>query len=380
MKRFLQHNILILVLSGMMCSGFSALFSQEYPDASIPSLVGDDTLHREGLSFSLNTQGFIYDAEFFNPVEPGYTLLGFQGQPEILYRPVSSLTLGGGVYFLKYAGMDHFAIVRPVFYLDYAFSPRFSIRMGTLQGGLAHKLPEPLYKYDLSFSDYNEEGIQFKVNTPNLKGDYWLDWRTFIQPGDARQEELAFGTASTVRLWKKESIQIIAPIYSMIYHRGGQIDVSNLPVRTFGNLAAGLKAIYGSAENTNFKASAELMLYHYFDDPGFPIFGETSGWALFPRGTLSWKNWFFSAGYWQADHFYSLTGEPQFQTLSEIYQIRLNNGKKLMKLQAGLHQNLPAGLQLHIFTSGYWDIPENRFDYAVGLQMIFNRTFGLLEF
>lgn len=373
----------ILKIFSLACLAYfnvhSPLQAQDEGGGFLPVLVMRDTSVKQSLGLGIHNQEFVYDAEFFSPLEPGYTLLGFQLQPELVFRASPKLMIAGGVYLLKYSGMNGFVTARPTFTFSYRFSPSVTLFMGTLHGSLEHRLPEPMYKYDLSFSDYIEEGIQAVVRTPFLKGDYWIDWRSFIQPGDPHQEELVFGTSSLFRPFGGgHSWDISVPLYSLVFHRGGQIDNSSLPVRTFGNLAGGVRLDRKNPDALVGNYGVELQVFHYFDVSGNPLFGFTSGTAVYPRIYAAVKNWSFTSGFWWADNFFSLTGEPQFASVTEVYAGN-DADRNLIRLGLSWHKILEGGMKMIFFTNGYWDAKDASFDYAVGLQMIFNHTFGLLD-
>ncbi|NOY37477.1 MAG: hypothetical protein GXO83_07865 [Chlorobi bacterium] len=346
----------------------------------LPFLVIPDTAHHKALSLQVSNREFVYDAEFFNPLEPGYTLLGFQLQPVIHYRVSSNFDLTTGIYLLKYSGMDRFVQWRPVLAATYRFNPSFSLTMGTLDGSLHHRLPEPLYKFDLSLSDNIEEGIQAILNTTRIRGDYWLDWRSFIQPGDPHQEELAFGTSTLFSPFPDlSSWTITIPVYSLIFHRGGQIDQSPLPVHTFGNIAGGVIAERNTESSFIHRYGLSFLVFRYFDASGNLLFPFSSGTAVYPKLEVKAGHWSFSGGYWWANHFFSLTGEPQFASVSENAPGRYLPDRQLIKMRLGYYRSLAGGPEFFFFSDGYWDLGRKAFDYSVGLQMIFNHTFDLLD-
>jgi len=347
-------------------------------ESILPVLNRADSLQAENaktLFLRLSNNNFLFDAEYFSPLEDGYTWIGLQFQPEIFYQVSQHFLIHGGVYLLKYSGRKEISDVRPVFSVTYQFNPAVSLIMGTLYGSLNHHLPEPLYQYDRSIFDYPEEGVQTLVHTSWMEGDYWLQWRNFILPGDPHQEELVFGTSSLFKISSEDmDWRFSIPVYTLINHRGGQIDASPRPVHTFGNLATGVKVDKDLSGSLFHDLVLRMVVYDYFDQSGtalFPLF--SSGFALQPEAEVSGKTLSLRGGYWYGHDFYSLLGEPLFATASGKtgFNAAYHN-RRLLTLKVQFQKNFEKGLNFFFYGNGFYDLGLGRFDYNVGLQMLFN--------
>ncbi len=376
MKKIISGWFVFMFLSVCFAAGQQRL---------LPVLHRPDSMqaeHAKTLFLRISNNNFLFDAEYFSPLEDGYTWIGLQLQPELVYQVSSKFMLHGGVYLLKYSGREKTSEVRPVFSAVYSFSPAFSLVMGTLYGSLNHWLPQPLYQYDRSMYDYPEEGLQALVHTSWLEGDYWLQWRNFILPGDPHQEELVFGTSSLFKISSEETDwRFSIPVYTLINHRGGQIDASPQPVHTFGNLAAGVKVDKSLSGNFFQVLDLRIMAYNYFDQSGTPLFPLfSSGYALQPEAEMTGKNLSLRAGYWYGHDFYSLLGEPLFATASgKTGSGAAYHNRHLLTLKVQYQKNFEKGLNFFFYGNGFYDLGLGRFDYNVGLQLLFNMDFRLIK-
>jgi len=363
--------VIVLVISG-------AVRAQQ---AFLPVLYTPDTLPAGGakaLFLRISNNNFLFDAEYFSPLEEGYTWIGLQLQPELVYQVSERFLIKGGVYLLKYSGREETSDVRPVFTAVYRFSPVVSLVMGSIYGSLNHHLPEPLYQYDRSMYDFPEEGVQALVHTPWLEGDYWLQWRNFILPGDPFQEQLVFGTSSRFRVFRRlEGWRFTIPVYTMIHHKGGQIDSSPDPVHTFGNLAGGVAAEKEVGDGFFRSLTGEFLVYNYFDNSGQPLFDFSSGWGIQPVAGVEAKDMMLQLGYWYGHHFYAFLGEPLYASVSERTDTAGYPDRSLLTVKVKYGKIFEKGVGLTVYGNGYYDIKLQRFDYNVGLQLLFNADFRL---
>ena len=348
----------------------------------LPVLYRPDTLpagNAKTLFLRISNNNFLFDAEYFSPLEVGYTWIGLQLQPELVYQVSDHFLIKGGVYLLKYSGREETSDVRPVFTAVYKFSDVISLVMGSVYGSLNHRLPEPLYKYDRSMYDFPEEGVQALVHTSWLEGDYWLQWRNFILPGDPDQERLVFGTSSRFRILREwEGWRLTIPLYTLIYHQGGQIDSSPAPVHTFGNLAGGVAAEKMLGGKFFRSVSGELLVYDYFDNSGQPLFDFTAGWGLQPVAGVSAKDLLLQVGYWYGHNFYAYLGEQLYASVSERTDAAGYTNRNLLTFKVKYGKTFEKGVGLTVYGNGYYDIGLARFDYNMGLQLLFNADFRLL--
>ena len=371
-SKYLLVLLIVLVMSG-------AVRAQQ---AFMPVLYQPDTLpagSEKTLFLRITNNNFLFDAEYFSPLESGFTWIGLQFQPELVYQVSEHFLLKGGVYLLKYSGREETSDVRPVFTAVYKFSEAVSLVMGSFYGSLNHRLPEPLYQYDRSMYDFPEEGVQVLVHTSWLEGDYWLQWRNFILPGDPFQEQLVFGTSSRFRVFRRmEGWRFTIPVYTMIHHKGGQIDSSPEPVHTFGNLAGGVAAEKMLGSGFFRSVTGELLVYNYFDNSGQPLFNFTSGWGIRPVAGVTAKNMVFRLGYWYGHNFFAFLGEPLYASVSEKTDAAGYPDRSLLTFKVKYGKTFEKGVGLTLYGNGYYDLKMQRFDYNVGLQLLFNADFRLL--
>ena len=370
-------------ISGWFVVMFLSVYSAAAQQTLLPVLNHADSLpatHEKGLFLKISNNNFLFDAEYFSPLEVGYTWIGLQLQPELSYQVSQHFLIHGGVYLLKYSGREETSDVRPVFSVTYKFNPAVSLVMGTLYGSLHHRLPLPLYQYDRSMYDYPEEGVQTLVHTSWLEGDYWLQWRNFILPGDPHQEELVFGTSSRFRISPEDKEwRFTLPVYTLINHRGGQINNTATSVHTFGNLAAGVEVNKGLSGKFFQDLMLQMVVYNYFDQSHTTLFYFSSGFALQPEVEVSGKSLSLRGGYWYGHNFYSRLGEPLFASVSDETNATGYPNRNLLTLKVQFQKNFEKGLNIFLYGNGFYDLGLGRFDYNVGLQLLFNMDFRLIK-
>ncbi len=380
MQSFYQKDMKKLITGWLMLLTLP-LFTVTAQEDLLPVLVRPDSLpatHDKALFLNIYNNNFLFDAEYFSPLEDGFTWIGLQFQPELSFQLDSHFLIHGGVYMLKYSGKAKSSDIRPVFSITYKFNRTVSLVMGTLYGSLNHRLPLPLYQYDRTMYNYPEEGVQALVHTPWLEGDYWLQWRHFILPGDPYQEELVFGTSSLFRLTPGErDWRFSIPVYTLVNHRGGQIDTSPEPVHTFGNMAAGVRVNRQLSGRLFQDLVMQVTGYDYFDLSGTPLFDFSSGWAVQPQVEISGKSLSLQAGYWYGHNFYSLLGEPLFASVSEKSYPDVYPGRSLLTMKVQYQRNLTRGVNIFVYGNGFFDTGLGEFDYNLGLQLLFNMDFWL---
>ena len=323
------------------------------------------------ISLNADLTGFFKNNEYFSPVAVGQTLPGTALNLALGYQVADKFKAGLGVYAVKYSGRNPLENLQPFVRLQYAITPRFSMVMGNLFGGVNHRLIEPLYQWERHFTDNPESGLQFVLHADRWFADVWIDWQHFIQRGDPAPESLAFGTSLARELTGRDSrFSLTVPLQLLIYHQGGQIDTSDEPMIVLGNMATGLC----SRLNTNHKrirsVGFDLFLAGYWDRYS----NETlrpfdKGWGIYPVLNMDMTPFKLMAGYWYADKFYAFEGESLFGSFDPFRPQKQLPTRNLLTFKFIFDQQLLNDVSICAQLETYTDLDRGETDYSFGVHL-----------
>ena len=200
----------------------------------------EDSMENKQFSVHVEHLNFLKNNEYFTKIADGKTLFGYQLIPKIYYQAHPKLRLEAGGFFWKDYGNKGFHQIEPIFTARF-MAGNNQVLMGTLDGGLQHNMIEPLFDFENQLVRRLENGFQWKHQSKALKVDAWVDWRNMIYPNSSNQEEIVGGINLEPTLYQGKRTQLSLSFQGNVYHKGGQIDTSNLPLTTWFNGAAGLK-------------------------------------------------------------------------------------------------------------------------------------------
>lgn len=360
-----------------------SLYAQWIPD----KLLSSPKLPEGGInewSASLDMTGFFKNNEYFNPLEPGRTLPGINFIPKVSYQTQNRFRAELGMYNIYYSGEQHndeeISVFDGVFIrLQYAIKPEFNLVFGNIYGGLNHRLIEPLYKWERSFTDKPESGLQLIYDNDRYFVDVWTDWQRYIEYGDSLPEILTVGVSASMQLSDNKNTSLwkfSVPFQLLVHHRGGQIDVSRVPTVVIGNVVSGF-CMERSFES-GFVNSLALKAYFagYYDKlPDKEARPYDKGWGVYPVMEAKASDFAFMMGYWYAKEFYAFQGEPLFSSFNPRYpdvnvpERRLLTTKLIYSKQ--LQKNLALGAQIETYT----DFVLKSTNYSAGIYLRFNGNF-----
>jgi len=338
---------------------FSRGFSQSQTDSTF-------TGARERLSFDFHTCFFLKNNEYFGSFTKGFTGIGYFLQPKLRYDFGKGIYAHAGIHLLHYSGRDGYNQYIPLFRLSVPLSENIKLNAGHLEGTLAHGLSEPLFRYDIWYRDNIEYGIQFLAKYKKWKADLWLDWEIFIEPGDDFKEQFIVGLTSDLSLYSSDLFLISWPAELMIRHRGGQIDISSERVMNFLNASSGLKVNYQFQPKTKLTVEGRYYL-HSSSGTMFPF---KSGSAYYITSILGYKNIEAFLGYWKASGWMAFKGENLFQSVSDFNPTNVEKTRELLNAKLFYNKNLLPEIELKVGAETYYDLINNRMDYAMKLILI----------
>lgn len=331
------------------------------------------------LFFHVEDKNFFKNNEYFNPLNEGYTLLGFVLQPSFVYNPGKTTRFEAGGSFLKYSGRNNFSDIQPILRFQYQPSSAFQMVMGTLYGGTSHGLIEPLYRWEQEFMNPVENGLQFLFKTSQIKADIWLQWEQFIFRGDPFQEELTVGTSAAWKLLPvNQSFNITIPFQSIINHHGGQDISVDKPIQTLANVASGAKASW-TMDGKLKEVDLECWVMSYNDLSPQKLQAYKSGYGVYPKAGIQVGSFMLQTGYFHGEKFIAIKGEPLFHSALTPNTGYLYPKRNLLTVKFIFSKQIEKGISIAAYSETYTDLWNGNLDYNYGVHIIFSGDFFIAK-
>jgi hypothetical protein len=330
------------------------------------------------LMIGFDNQNFLYNNEYFNNLNYGFTYIGFSFKPYLSYQAAPNLKLQAGWYFLKFSGRDEFSRSVPWFRCQYKFSKNIDLILGNIHGTVEHKLIEPLYSFARHFTNNPEQGIQFIGNFKHFEGDLWLNWEKFILQGDPFQEEFTLASTTKIKFYKPENkLQFSIPIQGMATHKGGQGNNNPDKLQTYFNTASGLELNYFPNTNQKKHFGTSNYFVSYYDASSTHIQYYSQGWGAFSNLNASFGKFDFMLTYWYSKHFIAPRGEVLLQSVSRKYGYWWEPEKQLCTAKIQFKQPVYRGINIAVRGETYYDLLRYNLDFSYSLFLVINGEFFL---
>jgi hypothetical protein len=328
------------------------------------------------LFFRFRNATFINNKEFFNPYQPGYTLIGYFIRPLIEYNAGPGTRITAGAHLLKYSGVGKFTRYVPVFTFHHRFSSGVEMVFGSLYGALDHGLIEPLFSFERVFTRHNESGLQLLVDKERFKADAWIDWERFIFTGDPFQEEFTAGFSSTLLVSGIGSpLRVEIPIQFLATHKGGQIDLSDERLQTLVNMAGGVHVDLITGQDFFSLISFRGYLALFRDLSNEFQYPYDNGWGIYPNLYVRTRLFDWGIGYWRGTRFVAPRGEPLFQSVSQVDHELATDHRMLYTSKLIYNRKLLAGINMGLRFEVYYDPFLSNFDHTGGLHIMIDERF-----
>lgn len=340
-----------------------------------------DTSSVRCLKSGLDVMPFIKNNEYFNPIVEGYTLFGYQFKPYLSLYPSEHLRIDAGAYMLRDFGGRRFRQIEPYFMLKYNIS-HFSLIFGDVEGTLTHGLIEPLYDFERVIHNRMEEGLQMLWRSEKLHADVWLNWENFIQLGDHGQEIFNAGMSLSYEVVQSGDLTLKVPVQAIARHHGGQINISNAPVYTVYNFAAGIDANYKIAAGDILKfLDAEVYYSGYSGEPLINITPFSAGHGFLGNLTAGTRYCDLILTYWYGHGFYAPIGTPVYQSVSFTYPLDnfSETDRSLLFFRVAYERKLTERLSLAFRFEPVYDLINSHWDHSESLYLRFRTDWHLLN-
>ena len=326
------------------------------------------------LYLSLSNANFLKNNEFFNDYVSGYTKLGFLFKPELSYALTRKTKLSAGAHFLKYSGSDHFQEITPVFTLQHQLARHVGLVMGTLNNERNHHLIDPIYHFENYLNRHVENGLQFLIDYPALRGDVWINWQQFIPEGANFHEQFEAGVTADVALTgKNRPISVHIPFQLLVQHKGGQVNQSDEPISTLYNAASGISLSMQPKTRLLDKITLRNLLALYQDGSPQKLQPFDQGHAIYSSVILKRNKLSLEMSYWNAHEFLSFSGNPLFQAYSMKKSSVLDSRREMFVGRLNYAQKY-RHLQLLVNVDSYYDVQNAGLDFGFGLYLLLNTS------
>lgn len=188
-----------------------------------------NSLYRQGMQLPQTKYGISFEAlqflknnEYFNGINPGETLFGFQTKTLFHYRINSHARFSAGAMLQHDFGDDRFfSKALPIF--DLAMDKKaWNFHLGNILPHVHHNMNEAMISYESPLKQPIEYGLQAIRETQKMRYDVWLEWRQKADGERNKHEEIVFGQSYEQIVIKTKSIAISIPIQGIVFHNGGQ--------------------------------------------------------------------------------------------------------------------------------------------------------------
>lgn len=315
---------------------------------------------------------YLKNNEYSGGIADGYTLFGYQFNPQIGYRFNKHMSLEGGLFLNKDFGNKKFTIIEPSFSFRYVKN-NFKMVFGSLDGSVNHQLVEPIYNFERIFTNRLENGAQFVLNKKYFDFDIWIDWLSMTYKYSANQEQLLFGLNTHVLKLKNKKWEFKIPVQLTMMHLGGQLDTLNKGTTTNTNFVPGLILNY-QLENKFVKSIFTDVRFaqrinNYYDS----VSNTSSGMGL--MANLGLKAFFDTdllISYWYCDNFYTDYGGFLYSSKSSTvayYPWYSERIRELLFIRLSKKFKLDKGINLLLRAEPYYDMRSKWWEYSFGFYI-----------
>jgi len=344
----------------------------------------DDTLVEEMAYFKLQGLGYQKNIENFGPMLDGYTIFGFQFNPQLGYQVSKNVCIEGGVYLRKDFGYKDFNEVLPTFSIRY-HKKDFKMIFGNLDGSLNHGLIEPIYAFERVMTNRVENGLQFMLSKNRFDIDVWIDWQNMLYRLVDDYERLLVGVNVNAFKISSEKFEFKTSIQGTGRHNGGQIarggtiGYDSQGVYTNLNGSAGAYFKY-KLDKKHLKSICLDMRYVGYKNNSrdSTVYKRYSDGVLTSIGVNAFGS-DIMLSYWYGNNYASEQGGALYSSESSsiTYANTYKSYRNLLILRLTTKIKLAKDINLTLRTEPQWDIDFRRFNCDFGLYINFDKRINL---
>ncbi|MEO6136376.1 MAG: hypothetical protein ABIP35_14555 [Ginsengibacter sp.] len=357
----LRKLIRIFIVTFSILNAFTAAAQVDYP--VFKNTTNINPADSQKLSLSIHNLNYIYNTEYFSDIPLSGTLFGYQLIPELKYQPSKRFVITAGVYLQKEFGRKDYTSLMPTFSVKYK-AKQSSYILGSLEGNINHGFVEPIYDYKLLLNERLENGFQFFVDTKPYYHDFYINWRRAIHKGDPFKEEFDLGYSAKFNVIGKKNFKLKIPIQMLYSHKGGQIDVTNVPLTSLVNSALGIGMSFNNLHTFLRNVSFDNYYVNYKDISGFKVQPFKEGNGYLSHLLLDFKYFDIDLRYWNGSGFINPRGNSLFSSVSEKYPGLTQKKRQLLLASFIYDTHLFQGANFNFRVSPYYDFAFKKVEYS----------------
>lgn len=336
-----------------------------------------------GLTF--NNFNYLRNTEYFNDIEVGRTLFGYQLNPSLFIQPNDHLKLQAGVFVQSdFGGSPGYNKVLPTFSLKIISGKdnAGSFIFGTLEGALAHRLIEPLFDVNTAISNRIENGAQFKVETKKYFADIWINWEQFIERGSPYKEQFTAGISAYQKLFEKDNgLYLSIPFQAVAHHRGGQIDSDSSNMTMQVNSAIGLQLGQVTPKGWINEWRLDGYVTEYRENTNSGYFPYREGMGIYANVFLRKGAWGLLGSFWQGDKWIAPRGTMLYSSISMDKPGYTQPLRQLIFVRFLYNKQLNDGLSISARFEPVYEVKSSLLDFSYSLYLSYklDQRFGNLK-
>lgn len=316
----------------------------------------------EMLYFSVENNNYFINNEYFNDFQKGYTAPGSWIRPSLLWNIDNELTVKAGVFLQHNYGTDTLAAKRMSITATWDMSPTSTLTIGDYNSVETYLLPDYMFDKEIQFTNPFDQGVVYEWLPGRLETRLWVAWKRYINAGDPFREEIFGGISGNLVLSESDISRFNIPFAFTAYHKGGQIDASDLPLQNVFNYRIGFKydigtcGLYGSYNK-------------FINDASIPETFYDNGEAIDMGAFHNPGRWYFDIGYWRANKFYSPFGKPMYSSISSVEEGFNTKERSLMKSVISYKKDITYYANFYFRVGMFYDTKASLFDYGAWLSL-----------
>jgi hypothetical protein len=317
---------------------------------------------------------------YIKPNIEGYTLIGNFIEPSLIYFPYSKLSIRVGAQILNYSGAGKLSGIKPVLSTKISFSEKTSLTLGSLEGSEKHRLSDPVFDTERTYSHNSENGIELLTENNHFFNDTWLDWENFIFKGDTDREILTFGESFKYTSDKIQNLfDLNIPVQLLIKHKGGQISNYSEPLETYINIASGMSINFDINKATLGRLGFDYLHFYYYDNSPDRILSFNRGYSNWYKLHYNYKIAWFEVAYWNSHNFYAPNGNLIYSSISGYQDKTILPDRSLLTASMYLTVHPVRSFELFFGLDFYYDLNFKVLYSAAALHLSFNEMTKLFS-
>ena len=321
------------------------------------------------LGFTLDVFNYMRNTEYFNNIELGRTLFGYQVSPALHYQVNKHVKIQGGAFIRHdFGGEIPFTTVLPTFTLKTSYN-HFHMLLGTLEGATAHQIIEPMFDIARAIENRVENGFQLKYVTDKTFFDTWVNWEKFIERKSPHKEMVTTGlnyTQLVTPVKNKFKVHLIGQ--GMLSHTGGQIDkdtVTELTVQI--NYTFGFKLAHDLRKNEQVSLEGYYLVYNALSPSS--KWDYNNGAALYGHVGYKYQGFHAMLSFFYSHNYVSPRGTAIYQGQSIDRPTYFTSSRTLLIPRIMYNKKLFNQLQTSARIEPVVDLDNSIFDYSFSFYL-----------